>query len=511
MFPVNPINQIFSQPLINETSGDKYANEIRKSRSSLFDDFKNEPSMTSSFNNNSFLTMIQNSFLQSSTIQETPAITQNNHTSETTRENSNDLNSYVQDKSLTKEPEKLADKTDKNNFEKHTENKNIQSKIEKPNNEELKNSSLKPDKTNHFKTAEKDQIAASNAVNAEKAIALKNEKNNEKLLSVKDIKELFSKDIKLLNQKKEINVSENQLINASRAVNSADKNNEKGFEKNKTSVFDKLHLKNNIQETKNEKTLLEADKSQKSASLKNKYADHKTNVNSDDLKTASQIVSRETISLAASDKKQISQNDNLSSKNLNAEKAIVIDNIKSNLKSNLDSDSPTGQQHSGYSTHGAERFNFMNKVDDNLALRNNLQQQIDQMMQKAKVIIRENGNAQLSTKLNPGELGEISIKLTLIDGKLTGKFTVDNDFVQKELNGKLDKIFAELKSEGYVVDGFQVDVKSQSGQEKNFNETLLSAEDRNARGIKLNSLQENSISDYNSSDFELNKQGEIYA
>jgi flagellar hook-length control protein FliK len=254
------------------------------------------------------------------------------------------------------------------------------------------------------------------------------------------------------------------------------------------------------------------DKPGKSNPLKNRGYDSKSNAE-EAVKSSEHIVSRETISMTSVDKKSnTNQNDDLSSKGVNSDKAFAGDIIKSNLKSGLDSESSTGQQHAGYSTHNTERLNFVNKFDDNLALRNNLQQQIDQMMQKAKVIIRDNGNAQLTAKLNPRELGEISIKLTLVNGKLTGKFTVDNDFVQKELNSKLAQIFEELKAEGFSIDGFQVDVRSEAGNNSSFQETVLNSANKNFNKYGLHSSHDdNDISFSTDAETMERHRGEIYA
>ena len=69
-------------------------------------------------------------------------------------------------------------------------------------------------------------------------------------------------------------------------------------------------------------------------------------------------------------------------------------------------------------------------------LKGQLQQQFDALMQRARVIIKDRENANLTAQLYPKELGKVSLRLALTEGSLHGKFLVENEIVQKELMGK---------------------------------------------------------------------------
>ena len=94
--------------------------------------------------------------------------------------------------------------------------------------------------------------------------------------------------------------------------------------------------------------------------------------------------------------------------------------------------------------------------------RQHVQQQASQLMQRARVMIHNKENANLTTQLYPKELGKITVNLALIEGVLHGKITVENEMVQKELLGQIEKLVQELKDQGLEVQKFTVDVGSDS-------------------------------------------------
>lgn len=259
-----------------------------------------------------------------------------------------------------------------------------------------------------------------------------------------------------------------------------------------------LKSKNPLKANSSRKVAMEttdlSDKVKKSANNHNHQKHNIVNakslaLNSEAAKTDEVHVSRETNYVLQNNKKSPA-NQIEKSGFAATDKFGIKSQISTDIKSNMDSDfsSSSKQQQNGFSMHnmnGAERFSSLSKTEDNPVLRQNLQQQIDQLLQKAKVIIRENGNAQLSTKLNPEHLGEISVKLTLVNGKLKGKFTVDNNQVQKELHEKIGQIFADLKNDGFIVDSFQVDIKNDPGQEQNTKDSFLASVEN---GLKQNNL-----------------------
>ena len=105
-------------------------------------------------------------------------------------------------------------------------------------------------------------------------------------------------------------------------------------------------------------------------------------------------------------------------------------------------------------------------------VREQLQQQFESLLNRTKIMIRNQENAHLSTQLFPKELGKISVKLALVKGQLHGHFLVDNEAVQKELMQKVESLLQDLKDQGFNIADFSVGVDS------NNRESLSDFEDR---------------------------------
>ena len=115
------------------------------------------------------------------------------------------------------------------------------------------------------------------------------------------------------------------------------------------------------------------------------------------------------------------------------------------------------QNNAGNRLVGNARFQ---KLIENPFFKDQMNEQFQKLLNRTKILIKDQKNASLTTNLHPKELGQISLKLALLDGNLNGYFTVDNDNVQRLLLERMDKILEELREDGYKVSQFQVDVKS---------------------------------------------------
>ena len=180
------------------------------------------------------------------------------------------------------------------------------------------------------------------------------------------------------------------------------------------------------------------------------------------LQSAALHVSRETL-----DQSQSTLNHNFTQgvmKNLHS----VLMNKGSDMGSSTSSNKEQGEQSS------LQNFNNLNqtqitktilgKTIELPQLKAPLNQQFDAMLNRAKIIIRDKDNARLTAQLYPRELGKVSLRLTLIDGSLQGRFFVENEQVQKELLARLDQISQDMKADGFEVSEFSVDVQ-QNGNE----------------------------------------------
>ena len=87
------------------------------------------------------------------------------------------------------------------------------------------------------------------------------------------------------------------------------------------------------------------------------------------------------------------------------------------------------------------------------------QENLDRIMESARVVVRDGRNASLSMRLNPAELGSVTVNLGLEHGVLNAKFLVDNADVRDAVVANLDGILQELEQSGVSIGEFQVNVR----------------------------------------------------
>jgi len=103
---------------------------------------------------------------------------------------------------------------------------------------------------------------------------------------------------------------------------------------------------------------------------------------------------------------------------------------------------------------GLERMEHALKASD---FKENLQEIID----KAKVTVRDSKNGAFTVRLNPQELGNVNVNLIMENGVITGKFLVDNEDVKSMLLSSLNELKYQLEEAGIAVGEFSVNVSDQ--------------------------------------------------
>lgn len=91
-------------------------------------------------------------------------------------------------------------------------------------------------------------------------------------------------------------------------------------------------------------------------------------------------------------------------------------------------------------------------------------EQMDNILDRAKVVVKDNRNAAFTLKLHPRELGAVNIHLGLEQGVLNGRFLVDTPEARTLLMQNLEMVRQELAQSGVSVGEFQVDVRQQQFQ-----------------------------------------------
>jgi len=89
---------------------------------------------------------------------------------------------------------------------------------------------------------------------------------------------------------------------------------------------------------------------------------------------------------------------------------------------------------------------------------------LESILQHAKVAVKDGQNASFSMRLHPRELGRVNVSLNLQDGVIIGKFMVDTLEAKNLLTQSLEQIRQQLSESGVQVGGFQVDVNDRRGE-----------------------------------------------
>jgi hypothetical protein len=89
---------------------------------------------------------------------------------------------------------------------------------------------------------------------------------------------------------------------------------------------------------------------------------------------------------------------------------------------------------------------------------------LDAIIQNARVFVQDNRNGSFSIRLHPRELGSLNINLGLHDGVVHGKFLVGTQEAKDLLLNNLELIKQQLQDAGISVGEFQVNVNGQRGK-----------------------------------------------
>ncbi|MBN2160680.1 MAG: flagellar hook-length control protein FliK [Spirochaetes bacterium] len=154
----------------------------------------------------------------------------------------------------------------------------------------------------------------------------------------------------------------------------------------------------------------------------------------------------------------------------------AVKDILARVESILESARGEGsRQSSGDGQKGGDIFNFSHARSEmparsaEAALARHQQsaqfrEHLDAIIQNARVVVKDGRNASFSVRLNPRELGDLSISLDLSEGVVNGKFMVSSQEAKDMLMGNLDDIRQQLHDAGISVGEFQVNVNDQRGK-----------------------------------------------
>lgn len=93
--------------------------------------------------------------------------------------------------------------------------------------------------------------------------------------------------------------------------------------------------------------------------------------------------------------------------------------------------------------------------------RRSFQQQFNEIVQRAQVVVRDSRNGSFNMKLYPRQLGSVTVNLGLEQGVLTGRFLVESGDAKNLLLENLDAVREHLEEAGVEVGEFEVNVRDQ--------------------------------------------------
>jgi flagellar hook-length control protein FliK len=96
--------------------------------------------------------------------------------------------------------------------------------------------------------------------------------------------------------------------------------------------------------------------------------------------------------------------------------------------------------------------------------------QLDTIMQNAKVTVRDSKNGSFSIRLYPESLGKVNVNLSLEQGVISGKFLVDSTDAKEALLENIQSVIDKLQENGISVGGFNVNVRDEKKSLFEFNE-----------------------------------------
>ena len=119
-------------------------------------------------------------------------------------------------------------------------------------------------------------------------------------------------------------------------------------------------------------------------------------------------------------------------------------------------------------------FRNTNSVSGTIHSRNAFNEQLQTIIQNARIVVRDSRNGSFSIRLYPESLGRVNINLGLEQGILNGRFLVDSMDSKNLLLENISIIKEQLQDAGISVGEFQVNVRDGGEQLFDADENMLS-------------------------------------
>ncbi|MFH0974273.1 MAG: flagellar hook-length control protein FliK [Spirochaetota bacterium] len=105
--------------------------------------------------------------------------------------------------------------------------------------------------------------------------------------------------------------------------------------------------------------------------------------------------------------------------------------------------------------------------------RNAFEDQLDAVMQNARIVVRDSKNGSFSIRLQPESLGTVNVNLNLEQGVIMGRFLVDSAEAKEVLLENMQSVIERLQDNGISVGEFNVNVRENKSSFSGFREDAL--------------------------------------
>ncbi|MCB1175397.1 MAG: flagellar hook-length control protein FliK [Leptospiraceae bacterium] len=127
-------------------------------------------------------------------------------------------------------------------------------------------------------------------------------------------------------------------------------------------------------------------------------------------------------------------------------------------------------------------------LQQGLTQRSQNQELMNQLVERARVNIKADGSSIAHIRMNPKELGQLSLHLHMQENRLQGRLIVENEGAFKLVKEELDHLQRELKQQGIQVDSLQIRLRESQHSQMN----MHSGQDQFQAWLGQNSAEQKS-------------------
>lgn len=125
---------------------------------------------------------------------------------------------------------------------------------------------------------------------------------------------------------------------------------------------------------------------------------------------------------------------------------------------------------------------FSSSKETNVLSKRDIQQNFQNLIRSARVSILENGKTEASIRMNPKDLGQMSLSISTDKDIVRGKLLVESDAVKQQLVAELANLKQDLKANGLELESLVIEVKERE-------EAFAFNQDSDKNGRNENSFQ----------------------